>query len=80
MQLPIGAEWETVNLELAQQLIQQYNITSVSSQIQVMNEITPKIAEPGNHGSIVTIGDLPPLNEPWVNAFNYDCTRTKPHE
>lgn len=81
--LPIGVQWELINKELVDKILLKYagQITSISSQIQVLSEINPKIQEPGNHGSIVTrYGNdktFKPLSEPWINAFRYDCTKSK---
>ena len=80
-ELPMGVQWELINEELVKEIYSKYGgqITAVSSQIQVLSEINPQISEPGNHGSIVTIGhdaSFVPLGEPWINAFRYDCTRT----
>jgi hypothetical protein len=79
--LPMIVQWELINEELVKEIFSKYGgqITAVSSQIQVLSEINPDISEPGNHGSIVTIGQdatFVPLAEPWINAFRFDCTRT----
>ena len=81
--LPIGVQWEVINEELAKAIFAKYpsQIKAVSSQIQVLSEVNPYISEPGNHGSVITISDdstFVPLEEPWVNAFRYDCTRAPP--
>ena len=75
-QLPMEVQWEAINTVLVEQIMQRYSsqIVAVSSLIQVMAEMNTYIDEPGNHGSIVTRGDISPTNEPWINNFRYDCT------
>ncbi len=73
--LPMNSEWEDINMELVSQVFTRFNVTAVSSQIQVMQEINNKIWEPGNHGSLITMGDIPAIPEPLANAFSYDCTK-----
>ena len=77
-QFPLQVQWEVVNNELVRQIMNKYStqIISVSSQIQVLTESNIHIQEPGNHGSIVTKGAMPPLSQNWINAFRYDCTKT----
>ena len=77
---PINIQWEAVNKELVDRIMLRYGnqITSVSSQIQVLSEMNSHIDEPGNHGSIVTRGAMIPLEQQWVNGFRYDCTKTSP--
>lgn len=72
--LPEMALWEDINKQLALKLMSKFKIDAVSTQIQVLNQVIGAIYEPGNHGSIVTFGDMAPLSEPWANAFAYDCT------
>jgi hypothetical protein len=74
---PQNVQWEAINIELVNQIMNKYEsqIIAVSSQIQVLSELNSHIDEPGNHGSIVTDGSIVPLNEPWINAFRYDCTK-----
>lgn len=73
--LPIGSEWEDVNLALTSSIMSRFNVTAVSSQIQVMQRTTATIAEPGNHGSTITMGlGILPVDEPLANAFAFDCT------
>ena len=73
--MPIETQWELVNMAFVEATFAKWNITGISSQIQVMSSETPDIDEPGNHGSTVTHGDMEPLGEPWVNNFKYDCTK-----
>jgi hypothetical protein len=74
---PMNVQWEAVNHALVDEILLRYGsqITAVSSQMQVLHEMNLYIDEPGNHGSIVTVGDISPNNEPWINAFRYDCTQ-----
>ena len=64
-----------MNIAFVNETMRDYNITAMSSQFQVMSSMTPTIDEPGNHGSTVTVGDLAPVDEPWVNNFQYDCAK-----
>ena len=74
---PMEVQWEAINYALVHEIMLKYRsqITAVSSQIQVLTEMNVHIKEPGNHGSIVTLGNIAPSNEPWINAFRYDCTQ-----
>jgi len=76
-ELPINVQWELINQNLVEQIMTRYStrLTAVSSLIQVKNELNIHIQEPGNHGSIITRGDITPTNEPWINNFQYDCTK-----
>ncbi len=49
-------------------------MAALSSQIMVRSAGLP-FPEPGNHGSTVTVGDVTPMDQPWVGAFEYDCTQ-----
>ena len=76
--LPMETQWELINYSFVQEIMATYDLAGISSQIQVMNsQDNPYIVEPGNHGSTVTVGDFgqPPTAEPWVNTFQYDCTK-----
>ena len=73
--LPVETQWELVNMAFVKETFGRWNITGISSQIQVMSEWTAEINEPGNHGSTVTHGDMQPMEEPWVNNFLFDCTK-----
>ena len=74
-ELPVETQWELVNMAFVQETFSKWNITGISSQIQVMSSQVANLNEPGNHGSTVTHGDIQPLGEPWINNFLYDCTR-----
>jgi hypothetical protein len=69
-------QWELVNAGFVSEIESTYNITAISSQMMVMSNFGPDIDEPGNHGSIVTFGNVEPVSEPWINSFTYDCTST----
>ena len=74
--LPEFIQWEVVNWYMVKEIMEKFEVTGVSSQIQVMNDVDdPSLLEPSNHGSIVTIGDLVgsgELQEPWNNAFRFE--------
>ena len=79
--LPEITYWELVNKAMVQEMMGTYaDITGISSQFQVMNDLGSKQVEPSNHGSIVTMGDptLAAVAEPLTNAFPAsmdDCTK-----
>jgi hypothetical protein len=80
--LPMEAQWEAINLVFVPAVLEKYpQIVALSSQLQVRSEINKHIAEPGNHGSTTSVipgehsATFAPLAEPWVNAFQYDCTK-----
>lgn len=84
--LPADVQWELINVKISDEINERYSslITHLSVQIQVHTENNTYINEPGHHGSILTrtIGGVTffaqpfvPLSEPWINAFQYDCTR-----
>jgi len=75
--IPMDAKWEVVNNAFVKETMATYSsqIASMSSMIQVRSQSNADIDEPGNHGSVVTVGSLTPLAEPWVNSFSYDCTK-----
>ena len=79
--LPEMTYWELVNKAMVSDMMNAYaDITGISAQFQVMNDLGSKQVEPSNHGSVVTMGDptLPPVNEPLTNAFPAamsDCTK-----
>jgi hypothetical protein len=79
--IPMIAYWELVNKAFLKNITSnnRYKFQGISSEIQVMNSITPSIHEPGNHGSIITMGNMQPSigSAPWVNNFEYDCTKYK---
>lgn len=70
---PMVTRWEDVNLAMTRDILGRFNITSISSQFQVMSMKNQYIDEPGNHGSTITIGEIPALAEPLANAFSYNC-------
>eukprot|EP00462_Mataza_sp_D1_P019223 CAMPEP_0175141244 /NCGR_PEP_ID=MMETSP0087-20121206/11998_1 /TAXON_ID=136419 /ORGANISM="Unknown Unknown, Strain D1" /LENGTH=228 /DNA_ID=CAMNT_0016424639 /DNA_START=59 /DNA_END=745 /DNA_ORIENTATION=- len=86
--IPMPTQWEVVNLAFVHEALTKYSdkVVAISSQIMVRHEMNPEIQEPGNHGSTVTVSfdnttDNPPFNpvdEPWINAFSYDCTLPHP--
>ena len=76
--LPMMTYWENINVAFVANLTARYSsqIQGMSSEIQVMNSITPAIQEAGNHGSIYSTGNIEPSTQPWTNNFLYDCTKT----
>ena len=62
-ELPMNAQWEAVNMVYVQDMMKFYNISGISSQIQVQNRITNEIEEPGNHGSTITAGNALPQSQ-----------------
>ena len=87
--LTMPTQWEIVNQHFVSNVISEYSdqITAISSQIQVLSQPNRgQVHEPGTHGSIFTLMNddaidenkhFMPLNEPWMNAFKYDCTKHK---
>ena len=74
-ELPWDSTWERINELFIYNVSNTFNISGISSQIQVMDHTSnPVLVEPGNHGTIMTLGDITPQTEPWVNNFLYDCT------
>jgi len=76
-ELPIAVYWEIVNKAFVKNISSRYDLEGISSQIQVLYRVTDDIAEPGTHGSIITLGSMvgEPASAPWINNFNYDCTQ-----
>jgi hypothetical protein len=76
--LPMDTQWEIINYMLVHDLLTKYNksLKAISSQIQVKSEITG-YWEPGNHGSTMTLGDISPIADSFIDAFDYDCTLEK---
>ena len=68
-------QWEAVNLAFILNATKTFNVSGITSQIQVRTSVNdPILLEPGNHGSTITIGEVTQLDHPWVNNFEYDCT------
>jgi len=47
-------KWEIVNQAFVADVMSSYNITGMSSVIQVKSQYNNPVLEPGNHGSVVT--------------------------
>ena len=62
-ELPMPVYWELVNNAIVKNLTSRFRVLGMSSQIQVQGE-SVRMYEPGDHGSIVTVGDIEPLNVP----------------
>ena len=63
--IPMRAYWEQVNNAIVANLTSRFAVLGMSSQIQVQGE-SVRMYEPGDHGSIVTVGRIEPLNIPAI--------------
>ena len=74
-ELPWDSTWEKINESFIRNASNTFNISGITSQIQVMDHTSnPILVEPGNHGTIMTVGNMTPQQEPWINNFLFDCT------
>ena len=61
--LPLRTYWEAVNMAMVSNLTASFpNVLGFSSQILVQGDVQGSMYEPGDHGSLVTVGDVEPLN------------------
>ena len=71
-ELPAHTFWEEVNRHLVSELSASFNLSAVSCQIQVKHDHSGRVRVGGGpYGSVVTFGDMPPVDEPLTNAFDY---------
>ena len=57
---PTNVYWEIIATDMARQLLKNYPLEAISVQMEVLDN--PAGNEPGNHGPVVTIGDIAPLD------------------
>ena len=70
--LPAHTFWEVINRQLVLRLASSFNLSAVSSQIQVKHDHSGRVrVGSGPYGSVVTIGAIAPVDEPLTSAFDY---------
>ena len=61
--LPVKTYWELVNMAIVSNLTLSFpSVVGFSSQILVQGDVNGSMYEPGDHGSLVTVGNIEPLN------------------
>lgn len=61
-EFPAAVFWEILASKMAKELMQNFPLDGVSLQLSVLDNQNPDAYEPGDHGPIVTIGKIAPLD------------------
>jgi hypothetical protein len=59
---PANIFWEILATEMGKEAMRDFPLDGVSIQLHVLDNPDPGSFEPGDHGPIVTIGDIAPLD------------------
>jgi hypothetical protein len=61
-EFPAEVFWEILATNMAKELMKDFPLDGVSIQLTVLDNQNPDSYEPGDHGPIVTIGKIAPLD------------------
>lgn len=61
-EFPADVFWEVLATKMGKELINDFPVSGVSIQLNVLDNQNPDSNEPGDHGPIFTIGDIAPLD------------------
>lgn len=61
-ELPAELYWEIIAAKIGRVLKNKYPLDGVSVQIEILDDKNPDNTEPGDHGPIVTLGDIEPID------------------
>lgn len=59
---PAEVFWEVLATDMGHELMQNFPISGISVQIEVLDNLDPNAFEPGDHGPVFTMGDILPLD------------------
>lgn len=69
-QLPVNIFWEVIAAKIGDDLKSRYPMAGISVQLLVHPNESGSISEPGFHGPIYTVGDVVPLSQVVMPAYN----------